>query len=183
MHLSSLFLSLKSTWKDESIDVDHDKSIHLSACLHISNFFLPSLYCGGAKCQECFKYGSNNSLVALVLTDKELQNTMGNCKMIRSHLSAQIQLFCGAAAVTIWVSSGCQMSCYAASFFAGKNKRGEPSGSQRGQHILWVARWCHRLVRHQQNLLIADENFSPVTLSFFHALWCAKDPCLYYPQK
>ena len=46
MHLSSLFLSLKSTWKDESIDVDHDKSIHLSACLHISNFFLPSLYRG-----------------------------------------------------------------------------------------------------------------------------------------
>ena len=61
---------------------------------------------------------------------------MGNCKMIRSHLSAQIQLFCGAAAVTIWVSSGCQMSCYAASFFAGKNKRGEEWVPKRSTHFM-----------------------------------------------
>ena len=99
--------------------------------------------------------------------------------MIRSHLSGQIQLF-----VTPYeslVGAKCHAMRLLRRVFCRENKGGTNEdgrtkcGSQRGQHILWVARWCHsrRIDKICLSLIFFPSD------SFFTPLRGAKDPCLF----
>ena len=175
-----LFLS---TW--ESI-INGDKSIHLSVNfyptkLHFKLFVtLPTLFVVGAKCQfknashHKAKYLTNNSWVWLF--DR---HTISKCKILWETVRwsdpiylPKFNFFFPSAAVTIWVSSGCQMSCYASlswCFLLGKIKgeKNEMWVPKRSTHFYgWPGQMMPLMSRDDTKICLSLTRIFPLWLFF-----------------